>query len=70
MYYRKVMYYRTDNGDGSFDSRCLHCLKTVARDVRSPAKLNLVERRHICVEMALFQLMHLQQNMAPKQRAS
>jgi hypothetical protein len=22
------------------------------------AKLNLVERRHICVEMALFQLMH------------
>jgi hypothetical protein len=56
------MYSRTNHGDGRFDSRCLHCLMTVARDVRSPAKLNSVERRHLCVEKALFQLMTLHPN--------
>jgi hypothetical protein len=65
------MYSRTDNGDGTFDSRCLHCLMTVARDVHTPSKLDRLESRHICVEKALFQLMHLQQNVAVKhQRAS
>jgi len=52
------MYSRTENGDGSINSRCLHCLMTVATDVRSPAKLNQIELRHLCVEKALSQLMN------------
>ena len=71
------MYIRTDNGDGSFDCRCLHCLMTIASDVRSHAKLDRVEKKHICVEKALYQLMQMQQNViqmthpyVPKQRAS
>ncbi len=59
------MYSRTNNGDGSFDSRCLHCLMTVARDVDSPAKLDPVEQQHLCVEKALFQLMTLHPNTVP-----
>lgn len=65
------MYSRTDNGDGTFNSRCLHCLMTVARDVRTPAKLDSMEKRHICVEKALFQLLQVQQRMdVEQQRAS
>jgi hypothetical protein len=62
------MYSRTDNGDGTFDSRCLHCLMTVARDAHTPAQLSRLESRHICVEMALFQLMHMQQSLVGKQQ--
>jgi hypothetical protein len=43
---------------------------TVARNVCSPAKLNLIERTHIRVEEALFQSLHLHQNTAPKQRGA
>ena len=62
------MYSRMDNGDGTFNSRCLHCLMTVARDLRTPAQLTRMESRHICVEKALFQLMQMQQNLAAKQQ--
>jgi hypothetical protein len=62
------MYSRTNNGDGTIDSRCLHCLMTVARDVHTPAQLSRLESRHICVEMALFQLMQMQQSVAGKQQ--
>lgn len=56
------MYSRTDNGDGSLGSRCLDCLMTVARNVHSPEILDRIERRHICLEKALFQLMQLKKN--------
>jgi hypothetical protein len=62
------MYSRTDNGDGSFNSRCLHCLMTVASDVRTPAKLDRMESHHICVEKALFQLLQMQPNLSAKQQ--
>ena len=63
-------YSRTDNGDGTFNSRCLHCLMTVASDVRSQAKLDRVERGHICVEKALFELLRMQMNQVSHQEAS
>lgn len=53
------MYRRSDNGDGTYDSRCLHCLMTVARDLRSEGQLSGAERRHICVEKALFELLDI-----------
>lgn len=64
------MYSRTNNGDGTFDSRCLHCLLTVARDVRTSAKLDRLENQHVCVEKALFQLMHMQQSLTVKQQSA
>jgi hypothetical protein len=63
------MYSRTENLDGSFNSRCLHCLLTVASDVRTPAKLNQLERKHLCVEKALFELMHAQRPMETRRAA-
>ena len=50
------MYSRTKNEDGSFQSRCLLCLRVVASGVESLAGLNAPERRHICPERALAQL--------------
>ena len=52
------MYSRTRNLDGSVNSRCLHCLMTIASGVRTPAKLNRLERKHLCVEKALNELMN------------
>ena len=63
------MYSHTTNIDGSFNSRCLHCLMTIASDVRSPAKLDRLEQRHLCVEKALFQLMAAQKPMEVRRAA-
>jgi len=52
------MYSRTKNPDGSVNSRCLHCLITIASGVRTPAKLDRLEQKHLCIEKALFQLMN------------
>ena len=64
------MYRRSDNGDGTYDSRCLHCLMTVARDLRSEGQLSRAERRHICVEKALFELLHMQTGLVTQRQAS
>jgi hypothetical protein len=57
------MYSRTKNADGSVNTRCLHCLMTVASDVRSTERLERLEQKHLCVEKALYQLMNSQRPM-------
>jgi hypothetical protein len=44
-------------------------MMTVASDVRSSAIAARMERRHLCVEKALFQLMKMNQTMMPEKRA-
>jgi hypothetical protein len=50
------MYSRTENEDGTYNTRCLYCFLTIARSIPSEAKLAKLEARHICPEMAMAQL--------------
>jgi hypothetical protein len=51
------MYNRTQNENGSFNTRCLDCFMTVASCVETEQELNRVEGHHICPEKALAQLL-------------
>lgn len=50
------MYSRTQNENGTFNTRCLDCLLTVATAVESEDALNRLESHHLCPERALAQL--------------
>lgn len=50
------MYARTQNENGTFNTRCLHCFLTVASSVETPEELDQIEDRHICPEKVLAQL--------------
>ena len=42
------MYSRTQNENGTFNTRCLYCFMTVASAVESCAELDAVEGQHPC----------------------
>lgn len=50
------MYARTQNENGTFNTRCLYCFMTVASAVETPEELDQVEARHFCPEKVLSQL--------------
>jgi len=51
------MYSRTQNDNGTYNTRCLYCFMTIASSVESPLELDLLEVRHICPERALSELL-------------
>ena len=51
------MYNRTQNDNGTYNTRCLHCLMTVASSVETSEELDKLEQQHICPERALFDLL-------------
>ncbi|HUB00413.1 MAG TPA: hypothetical protein VMA34_18925 [Terracidiphilus sp.] len=51
------MYSRTQNENGSYNSRCLDCLLTIASCVETEGELDRIEERHLCPEKALAQLL-------------
>lgn len=51
------MYHRTQNENGSYNTRCLDCLRTVAFCADSKEELDRLEARHLCVEKALAELL-------------
>lgn len=51
------MYSRTQNENGSYNTRCLDCFMTIASCAQSEPELDALERRHICPEKALAELM-------------
>jgi len=51
------MFNRTQNENGTFNTRCLHCFMTVASAVMSAEELEKVETHHICPEKALADLL-------------
>ena len=61
------MYSRTQNDNGSYNTRCLDCFMTVASCVETEQELALVEAHHICPEKALAEL--LEQEKAIEARA-
>ncbi len=61
------MYSRTQNDNGSFNTRCLDCFMTVASCVETEQELDQIEGHHICPEKALAQM--LAQEKAFEERA-
>ena len=51
------MYSRTQNENGTFNTRCLDCLLTVATSVETDEELERLEFGHMCPEKALAQLL-------------
>jgi hypothetical protein len=51
------MYNRTQNDNGSYNPRCLDCFMTVASYVETEGELEQLEKRHICPEKALADLL-------------
>lgn len=54
------MYSRTQNDNGTYNTRCLYCFMTIASAVEAPEELERLERRHICPERALSELLELE----------
>ncbi len=51
------MYSRTQNENGTYNTRCLYCFMTVASATETEEALERLEAEHICPERALAQLM-------------
>jgi hypothetical protein len=51
------MYSRTQNENGTYNTRCLHCLMTVASSVETEEDLDQIEWHHMCPERALTELL-------------
>jgi hypothetical protein len=47
------MYSRTQNENGTYNTRCLDCFLTIASSLEGDAELDAQEARHICPEKAL-----------------
>ncbi|WP_162601388.1 hypothetical protein [Occallatibacter savannae] len=56
------MYSRTQNDNGTFNTMCLDCLRTIARSVENETDLELLEMRHVCPEKALMRLVSAKKN--------
>ncbi len=53
---RTAMYSRTQNENGSFNTRCLDCFMTIGFAVESELELDEIEVRHLCPERVLSEL--------------
>lgn len=51
------MYSRTQNDNGSYNTRCLDCFLTIASCVETEEELKAREAHHICPERALANLL-------------
>lgn len=51
------MYSRTQNDNGTYNTRCLDCFMTIASAVETDQELNRLEARHICPERVLGELL-------------
>jgi hypothetical protein len=54
------MYSRTQNENGTYNTRCLYCFMTTASSVETEKELEELEARHICPERALAELLALE----------
>lgn len=51
------MYSRTQNENGTYNTRCLYCFMTVASAVESTEELEIEEAEHLCPEKALAHIL-------------
>lgn len=50
------MYSRTQNENGTYNTRCLDCFLTIATCVETELDLMAIETHHICPEKVIHQL--------------
>ena len=50
------MYSRTQNENGTYNTRCLYCFMTIASAVETDEEMDRLEAHHICPERALAEL--------------
>jgi hypothetical protein len=62
--FEAFMFSHTQNENGTFNTRCLHCFMTIASAVESREELERLEAHHICPEKALADLL-ARQTSAP-----
>jgi hypothetical protein len=51
------MYSRSQNENGTYNTRCLYCFMTVASSVELETELDRLEGGHVCPERALADLL-------------
>ena len=51
------MYSRTQNDNGTYNTRCLYCFMTIASAIETADELNRMEAHHVCPERALANLL-------------
>jgi hypothetical protein len=51
------MYSRTQNENGTYNTRCLYCFLTISTAVETKEELEQLEHRHVCPERALAELL-------------
>ena len=51
------MYSRTQNDNGTYNTRCLDCFMTIASAVETEQEINRLEARHICPERVLSEML-------------
>lgn len=61
------MYHRTQNENGSYNTRCLDCFMTIAFCVESEEELDRREAEHLCPEKLLAHMFAAQ--LAAESRA-
>lgn len=54
------MYNRTQNDNGTYNTRCLYCFMTVATAIETAEELEGIEAHHICPERVLADLLSRQ----------
>jgi len=54
------MYSRTQNENGTYNTRCLYCFLTIAFSLESEKELEQAEAKHICPERALAELLAME----------
>jgi hypothetical protein len=57
------MYNHTQNENGSYNTRCLHCFMTISSAVETEEELRSLESRHICPEMVLADLLEREKSI-------
>lgn len=55
------MYHRTQNENGSYNTRCLDCFMTIAFCIDSEEELDRREAEHLCPEKVLAHMLAEQQ---------
>jgi hypothetical protein len=60
------MYSRTQNENGSYNIRCLHCFLTIASSVQVEEAMDQLEARHMCPEKVLAELLAQEKLAAAK----
>ena len=67
-FHSKAMYSRTQNENGSLNSRCLDCFMTIASCVGTEQELEVRETHHMCPEKALAEMLAMDRAAAQAAR--